>query len=319
MRTYHQLTQAQRYQIYALRKTKHPPSEIASVIGVHKSSVSRELKRNRGQRGYRPQQAQELAMERKQKAVPRITAEVWTVVARLLRQDWSPEQISGRLKKEQSLRISHEWIYHYILADKQAGGDLYRHLRCQKKRRKRYGTYDRRGKLPNCRSIEERPARVNLRKRLGDWEVDTLIGKQQKQAMLTLTERKSRFTLLGKVSRRTAQAVRQQVCKLLLPVRDKVHTLTSDHGKEFADHKLIAETLQLQFYFAHPYAAWERGTNENTNGLLRQYFPKKSDFQAISNKKVEQAMSKLNFRPRKCLAFRTPFEVFFKQAVALTS
>ena len=319
MRTYHQLTQEQRYQIYALQKTKHSFSEIAGVVGIHKSSVSRELKRNRGQRGYRPQQAQELAVERRRKAVPRITAKVWSVVERLLTQDWSPEQISGRLKKEQEIQISHEWIYQHVLADKRAGGDLYQHLRCQRKRRKRYGTYDRRGQLSNCRSIEERPASVNTRKRLGDWEVDTLLGKQQKHAMLTLTERKSRFTLLGKVPRRTAGAVRQQVCQLLLPVRDKVHTLTSDHGKEFADHELIAETLQLKFYFAHPYAAWERGTNENTNGLLRQYFPKKSDFQAISNQKMDQAMSRLNLRPRKALRFKTPFEVFYHTSVALTS
>jgi IS30 family transposase len=319
MRTYHQLTQEQRYQIYALKKTKHSLSEIAAVIGVHKSSVSRELKRNRGQRGYRPQQAHELASGRRQKSVPRITAEVWAVVESLLRQDWSPEQISGRLKKEQKVCISHEWIYQYILADKRAGGDLYKHLRCQKKRRKRYGTYDRRGKLPNCRSIEERPAIVSTRKRLGDWEVDTIMGRKQKQAMVTLTERKSRFTLLGKASRRTAHAVRQQVYRLLLPVMDKVHTLTSDHGKEFADHAQIAEMLQLKFYFAHPYAAWERGTNENTNGLLRQYFPKKSDFQAISNKEVERAMLKLNFRPRKSLRYKTPFEVFYHTAVALTT
>lgn len=318
MRTYHQLTQVQRYQIYALQKTKHTLTEIAKVIGVHKSSVSRELKRNRGQRGYRPQQAHEVATDRKQKAVPRITADVWKLVESLLKQDWSPEQISGRLKKEQSIRISHEWIYHHILVDKQAGGDLYKHLRCQKKRRKRYGTYDRRGKLPNCRSIEERPARVNTRKRIGDWEADTLIGKQQKHAMLTLTERKSRFTLLGKVSRRTARAVRQRICQLLLPVKDKVHTLTSDHGKEFADHERIAEILQLKFYFAHPYAAWERGTNENTNGLLRQYFPKKSDFKSISKRKIEQTISKLNFRPRKILRFKTPFEVFYNTSVALT-
>ena len=319
MRTYHQLTQAQRYQIYALQKTGHSQSEIAEVIGVHKSTVSRELKRNRGGRGYRPQQAHALAAGRKQKSVPKITTEVWARVERLLRQDWSPEQISGRLKKEQKVCISHEWIYQYVLKDKQAGGDLYRNLRCQKKRRKRYGTYDRRGKLPNCRSIEDRPAIVSTRKRLGDWEVDTLSGRKQKEAIVTLTERKSRFTLLGKVSQRTAQAVRQQVCRLLLPIKDKVHTLTSDHGKEFADHEQIAELLQLQFYFAHPYAAWERGTNENTNGLLRQYFPKKSDLQFVANKAIEQAMSRLNFRPRKCLAFRTPFEVFFQQSVALTS
>ncbi|MEW6406256.1 MAG: IS30 family transposase [Chloroflexota bacterium] len=319
MRTYHQLTQAQRYQIYALRKTKHTLAEIADVVGVHKSSVSRELKRNRGQRGYRPQQAHERATARKPKAVPRITAEVWKIVEHLLKQDWSPEQISGRLRKEQGIRISHEWIYQHILVDKQAGGNLYRHLRCQKKRRKRYGSYDRRGQLPNCRSIEERPARVNTRKRLGDWEVDTLIGRQQKHAMLTLTERKSRFTMIGKVSRRTAQAVRREVCKLLLPVKDKVHTLTSDHGKEFAEHELIAQTLQLKFYFAHPYAAWERGTNENTNGLLRHYLPRKSDFKTISNKKIDQIISKLNFRPRKTLRFKTPFEVFYHTSVALTT
>jgi IS30 family transposase len=319
MQTYHQLTQTQRYQIYALRKTKHTHAEIAEVIGVHKSSVSRELRRNQGQRGYRPQQAHELAAARRQKVVPRITVEDWKMVDNLLKQDWSPEQISGRLRKEQGIRISHEWIYQHILVDRRADGDLYKHLRCQKKRRKRYGTYDRRGKLPNCRSIEERPASVNTRKRLGDWEVDTMLGKQQKHAMLTLTERKSRFTLLGKVSRRTARAVRRQVCKLLLPVQDKVRTLTSDHGKEFADHELIAQTLQLKFYFAHPYAAWERGTNENTNGLLRQYFPKKSDFKTISNKKIEQIISKLNFRPRKTLRFKTPFEVFYHTSVALTT
>lgn len=319
MRTYHQLTQVQRYQIYALRKTKHLLSEIADVIGVHKSSVSRELKRNRGQCGYRPQQAQELMLGRRPKPVSRISAKVWVGVEKLLRADWSPEQISGRLKKEQGIRISHEWIYQHVLADKRTSGDLFKHLRCQKKRRKRYGTYDRRGKLPNCRSIEERPAIVNTRKRLGDWEVDTIMGRQHKQAILTLTERKSRFTVVSKLKRRTAQAVRQQVCRVLLPLKPKVHTLTSDHGKEFADHAQIAQTLELKFYFAHPYAAWERGTNENTNGLLRQYFPKKSDFQAISNRILEQTMTKLNFRPRKALRFKTPFEVFFHSSVALTS
>jgi len=319
MRTYHQLTQEQRYQIYALRKTGHSRSEIAAVIGVHKSTVGRELKRNHGQRGYRPQQAQNVAMERRQKGAPRISTETWATVERLLRQDWSPEQISGRLKKEQKICISHEWIYQYVLQDKQAGGDLYRHLRCQKKRRKRYGKYDRRGKLPNCRSIEERPAVVNRRMRLGDWEVDTMTGKRHQPALVTLTERKSRFTLLGKVPQRTAQAVQNQIEQLLLPVKDMAHTLTSDHGKEFANHEQIAELLQLNFYFAHPYAAWERGTNENTNGLLRQYFPKKQDLQSISDQEIEQAMLRLNFRPRKALRFKTPSEVFYQTSVALTS
>lgn len=318
MRTYHQLTQEQRYQIYALKKTGHSRTEIAEVIGVHKCTVSRELRRNRGRRGYRPQQAQQMALERKSKATPRIRAKTWAVVEKLLRQEWSPEQISGRLKKEQKICISHEWIYQHVLADQRAGGDLYKHLRCQKKRRKRYGTYNRRGKLLNCRSIEERPAIVAHRKRLGDWEVDTVFGKDHKQALVTLTERKSRFTLLGKVSQRTAQAVQDQICRLLLPVQDKVHTLTSDHGKEFAYHEQIAQLLQLKYFFAHPYAAWERGTNENTNGLLRQYFPKKCDLHLVSHKDMNHAMSRLNFRPRKSLRFKTPFEVFYLSSVALT-
>lgn len=319
MKTYHQLTQAQRYQISALRKANHTLAEIAEIIGVHKSSVSRELKRNRGKRGYRPQQAHELALERRSKSAPRITSQNWAMVEKLLRQDWSPEQISGRLEKERKLQISHEWIYQYIFTDKQAGGDLYKHLRCQKKRRKRYGTYERRGKLPNCRSIEERPALVNTRKRLGDWEVDTLIGRKHKHALVTLTERKSRLALVGKVKQRTAKAVRQQVCSLLAPVKDQVLTMTSDHGKEFAEHELIAQSLELKFFFAHPYAAWERGANENMNGLLRQYFPKKSDFQTLSKKKIEQALSRLNHRPRKTLRFKTPFEVFYNTSVALTT
>jgi IS30 family transposase len=319
MRTYHQLTQEQRYQIYALKKMGHCLSEIAEVIGADKTSVGRELKRNRGKRGYRPQQAQALALGRRRQGKSRITSSTWITVARLLRQEWSPEQISGRLKKEQGLAISHEWIYQYVLQDKWAGGELYRHLRCQKQRRKRYGKYERRGQLLNCTSIEERPALVNRRKRLGDWEVDTLIGKRHKQAMVTLTERKSRFTLLGKVTHRTAQAVENQIHKLLLPVADQVYTLTSDHGKEFANHQRLAETLNLKFYFAHPYAAWERGTNENTNGLIRQYFPKKHDFQTISQKQIQQVMHKLNLRPRKTLRFKTPFEVFCHLSVALTT
>lgn len=157
MRTYNQLTQGQRYRINALQRTGHTGKEIAEVIGVHPSTVCRELKRNRGQRGYRPQQAHSLAMDRRQKGVPRIAAEMWARVERLLREDWSPEQISGRLKEEKSVCISHEWIYQHVLQGKHAGGDLYRHLRCLKKRRKRYGKYDRRGQLPNCHSIEERP------------------------------------------------------------------------------------------------------------------------------------------------------------------
>lgn len=319
MRSYHQLTQAQRYQISALRSLGHTYQEIALVVRVHKSTISREIARNVSYRGYRPLQAHVRTLKRRRKPVYRIPASLWLQVEALLRQEWSPEQISGRLKRERKIRISHEWIYQHVFKDKHDGGDLYKHLRCLRKRRKRFGRYDRRGKLPNITSIDERPAIVDRRQRLGDWEVDTMLGKRQGQAMVTLTERKSRFTLFSLVERQSSAEVRTQVCRLLLPYKSRVHTLTSDHGKEFAEHEEIAKTLDLSFYFAHPYSAWERGTNENTNGLLRQYFPKYSSFQDITEIQLETVMQKLNHRPRKTLAYRTPYEVFFNKSVALTS
>lgn len=319
MKRYTQLTQIQRYQIYVLKLKGHFLVEIAEVVGVNKSTISREIRRNQSQRGYRPQWAQHLAKQRRRKCQPMITEQGWAQVEQLLRQEWSPEQISGRLKQEHSFHISHEWIYQHILKDRRAGGDLYRHLRCQRKRRKRYGIYDRRGQLSNCTSIEERPAVVAGRKRLGDWEVDTILGNGHQQAIVSLTERKSRFSLLGNVTPHTAQAVQDEVVRLLLPLVQKVHTLTSDHGKEFACHQQIADQLHLKFYFAHPYSAWERGTNENTNGLIRQYFPKQYDFKTISSSEVEHVTHKLNLRPRKSLRYQTPFEVFFRVSVALVT
>jgi IS30 family transposase len=321
MRTYKQLTQEQRYQIYALKKMGHNQIEIANVISMHKSTISRELQRNRGRRGYRPKQAHQLALNRRNKAKERIQPESWELIEAKLRLDWSPEQISGWLIRYKGVCISHEWIYQYILADKQAGGDLYRHLRCQKKRRKRYGGYDRRGQLPNRRSIEERPKIVDQRQRLGDWEVDTIIGKGHRQAIVTLTERKTRLALIHKVERRTAQAVQEAITNLLKPWKSHVHTLTADNGKEFAGHQEISHALDADFFFAHPYAAWERGSNENMNGLLRQYFPKGREFGTISEEEIEAVMFILNHRPRKCLAFNSPFQEFFKDIlpVALTS
>lgn len=319
--SYTQLTQEQRYQIYALKKIGHNQMEIANVISVHKSTVNRELQRNRGRRGYRPKQAHQLALSRRNKAKRRIQPETWELIEAKLRQDWSPEQISGWLITRKGIQVSHERIYQYILADKQVGGDLYRHLRCQKKRRKRYGGYDRRGQLPNRRSIEERPKIVDQRQRLGDWEVDTILGKGRRQAIVTLTERKTRLALIRKVERRTAQAVLGAITNLLKPWKSHVHTLTADNGKEFADHQEISHILEADFFFAHPYAAWERGSNENMNGLLRQYFPKGRDFGTISEEEIEAVMFKLNDRPRKCLAFNSPFQEFFKDKipVALTS
>ena len=319
MRTYKQLTSEQRYQISALKKIGYGPTEIAKELEVHKSSISRELSRNMGERGYRPKQANEKAFERRTNATTRkrISAEIWEVVKEKLRQDWSPEQVSGWLKKRQEIRISHEWIYQYILTEKQAGGDLYTHLRQHGKRRKRYGQYDRRGKLPNRVSIEERPQMVGQRERLGDWEVDTLVGKGHRGALVSLVERKSRYTLLQPVTQRLANLVADATISLLQPFTDLVHTITGDNGKEFAEHLRIAETLKANFYFAHPYSAWERGTNENTNGLLRQYFPKKTDFSKVPLSETKLAVDKLNHRPRKCLDFKSPFEVFFHPPVAL--
>lgn len=316
---YTQLTQEQRYQIYALLKMGHNQTEIADVIGKHKSTVCRELRRNKGLRGYRPKQANSQALNRRNHGRKRITEEWWQLIEMQLRLDWSPEQVSGWLQRHHEVRISHEWIYQHILADKQSGGDLYRHLRCQKKRRKRYGSYDRRGRIPNRTSIENRPAIVEERTRIGDWEVDTIIGKRHRQAIVTLTERKSRFSLLAKVNQRTADQVGDAVIELLQPLADRLHTLTADNGKEFADHERISSHLQADFFFAHPYAAWERGANENMNGLIRQYIPKIQDFTAVTNVHLMWVMNRLNNRPRKCLNFLSPFEVFFDQSVALTS
>ena len=319
MRTYTQLTQEQRYQISALLKMGHNRTEIAAVIGAHKSTVSRELGRNRGQRGYRPKQAQQMASSRRKKAKPRIQEDSWSLIESKLRQDWSPEQISSWLWQNTDIQVSHERIYQHILADKHAGGKLYKHLRCQKKRRKRYGSNDRRGTLPNRVSIEQRPEIVDQRQRIGDWEVDTIIGKRHHQAIVTLTERKSRLALLCKVERRTADLVSDAVIKLLLPVADRSYTITVDNGKEFADHERIAQELGINFFFAHPYAAWERGTNENMNGLIRQYIPKKRDLSSVDDMELLCIMNKLNHRPRKCLGFKSPIEVFFNQSVALKS
>lgn len=316
---YTQLTQEQRYQIYALLKMGHNRTEIAAVIGTHKSTVSRELSRNKGQRGYRPKQAHHKALSRRNGSRKRISAETWELIETKLRLDWSPEQVSGWLYRHHAIQVSHEWIYQYILADKQAGGNLHRHLRCQKKRRKRYGSYDRRGKMPNRVSIEERPVIVEERTRIGDWEVDTIIGKRHRQAIVTLTERKSRLSLLTKVDHRTADQVGEAMIAVLQEVADRVHTLTADNGKEFADHERIAQALQADFFFAHPYAAWERGANENMNGLIRQYIPKTQDFATVTHTDLLRIMNRLNHRPRKCLDFQSPFEVFFDQSVALTS
>jgi len=317
--SYTQLTREQRYQIYALRKEGHHRTAIARNVGVHKATVSRELTRNLGGRGYRPQQADELARQRqKQRVRPRIGPQTWQQVELLLARQWSPAQISGRLKLEGHESVSHERIYQYVYADKRAGGTLHRNLRCRKRRRKRYGSYDGRGQLPERRSIDERPVIVDRKARLGDWEADTIIGRAHQQAIVSLVERKSKLTRLAKVARNTAESVARAITTQLASL--VVKTITSDNGREFAHHQHIAAQLKADFYFAHPYSSWERGLNENTNGLVRQYFPKKSDFSKITDKQLNKVVERLNQRPRKTLGYKTPHEVFFKlPLVALTT
>ena len=312
---YTHLTQDERYQIAILAKAGHDKSEIARLMDRHKSTISREMTRNRGARGYRPKQAHALSQARIRAAEnsPRVAAETWVVVDLKLAETWSPEQISGHLKVNGQPTVSHEAIYQHIYADKRAGGTLHRALRCQKARRKRYGGRERRGTIPNQVSIDLRPAVVAERGRFGDWEGDLVIGAGQQQALVTLNERTPRYSLIAHVPKKTAQAVSDAMISLLTPFAACVHTLTTDNGKEFAQHERIAKQLGADFFFAHPYASWERGANENMNGLIRQFFPKKMAFESITLNDIKLAMHHLNHRPRKCLGFKTPHEVFMKQ------
>jgi len=318
---YTQLTREQRYQIYALMKAGHNQSQIAAIVGCHKSTIFRELRRNCGQHGYYPNQAQLLTRRRqRQSHAPRIPAQTWQQVELLLGQQWSPEQITGRLKLERQQTVSPERIYLYIYADKRRGGSLHCHLRSQKKQRKRYGGYIRRGQIPNRTSIEQRPPIVASKRRYGDWEADTIIGSRHRGGILSVVERKSKLTRLRKLATKGAAEMKDNTIALLAPLAARVHTITVDNGKEFCEHELIASGLQARIYFAHPYASWERGLNENTNGLIRQYFPKKYEFSKISDQDLQQVEDRLNNRPRKTLGYRTPNEVFFKQrSVALPS
>jgi len=315
MKRYHHLAQDQRYQIWSLKKTGMIQEEIAKEIGVNPSTVSRELKRNRGFRGYRPKQAHDKATQRKKKAAKavKMTEEVIRLVESKIREEFSPEQVSGWLLKEHGIELSHERIYQHIWADKRNGGDLYKHLRhSNKKRKKRYGSKDRRGQIKNRISIDERPGIVDRKERIGDWEIDTVIGRNHKGALLTIVERRSKFTTIARVENRRAETVTESSLSLLHPYAEKVKTITADNGKEFAGHETISKRLGTSVYFAHPYHSWERGLNENTNGLIRQYFPKGMCFDNITDDDVKFVMNRLNHRPRKTLGFLTPHEVFIE-------
>jgi len=311
---YNQLTYEQRNEIKAYLKIGLKMVFIAQLIRVHKSTISRELKRNSGFRGYRPNQAQHKANSRKKNSRKntRFTQAIKQRVEFYIEQDWSPEQISGRLALEEDIHISHETIYQYIWADKQAGGDLYTHLRgARKKKKKRYGKKDARGQIKDCVRIDERPEIVDNKERIGDWEIDTIIGSNHKGALVSAVERKSQLTLIEYVPQKQADIVTKTIINMLKPFKSKLLTITVDNGKEFALHKKIAQELEANVYFAHPYHSWERGLNENTNGLIRQYFPKKYDFRNITKQDTVFVENRLNNRPRKTLNFKKPIEIFF--------
>ncbi len=307
---YRQLSQEQRYQIYALLKIDVNLSEIAEVLKVHRSTICREVRRNKGKRGYRPNQAHRKAMARAKKAKCKIRPEDWKLIEEKLCEEFSPEQVVHWVRKHYGLIVSHEWIYQHIWEVKKRHGTLYTYLRRQKKYRHRGGKCDNRGKIAHRRSIEDRPKIVEQRGRVGDWEADTIIGKGKKGAIVTLVDRKSRYLRMGKVSRRTKELVANKIISLLAGL--PVHTITCDNGKEFADHEKIATELQTDVFFAHPYSSWERGTNENTNGLIRQYIPKDTYFHKLSTLDAVSVENRLNSRPRKCLDFDQPV-VFLKK------
>ena len=317
MDCYKQLTQEQRYHISGLLKAGNSKSSIAQAVGVHKSTISRETRRNRSEKGYRPQQAHQFALDKRQQAEKYIkfTPELQKLVTEKIILDWSPDQISGYLKKEGIAKISHERIYQFLLEDKKEGGMLYTHLRhAGKRRKKRYGSKDRRGQIKNRVSIDERPKIVDKKQRIGDWEGDTIIGSMQQKAIVTLVDRASKKTRIGRVATKHSDIVSDIMIDLLKPMKDVSHTITLDNGKEFSGHEKIAKSLNVDIYFAHPYSSWERGLNENTNGLIRQYIKKGSSFESITNERINFIENRLNNRPRKSLRYYTPNEVY-QQAI----
>lgn len=312
MRQYKQLTREQRYFIYVLKQEKNSNRQIARMIKVHHSTVSRELQRNiwAHYKVYRHGTAHRLAIQRRKlcRKPVILTPEKKMFIVSLLKKHWSPEQISGRLKRENVMSISHQSIYNYIWKNKESGGKVFKYLRRKRKYRKRsISKISITGRI----MIDERPSVVNLRNRIGDWEVDTIVSRKHKDVLVTLVERYSRFTLVGKSLTKHSSRVSKVIRDVLRFHKNKVFTITSDNGTEFAQHKRIGNWLDAGFYFCHPYSSWERGLNENTNGLIRQYAPKGSSFSHFTSNHLKQLMSNLNNRPRKCLDYKTPKEVYY--------
>ena len=322
MRHYKQLTYEQRCQIYVLKKSGMTQQVIGDTIGMSQSAISRELKRNTGERGYRYKQAQHMSDERRLVAVKSIkmTPTMIELVESKLREKLSPEQVTGWLLKEQGENLSHETIYKHVWADKKLGGKLYYHLR---RRAKAYQPRSKkmagRGCIKNRVSIDERAAIVDEKGRIGDWEIDLVIGKGHSGALVTIVERKSSFTVSKQINDKSAKTVTAATIDLLKPYKGAVHTITADNGKEFAYHEQITSALNAPVYFADPYCSWQRGLNENTNGLLRQYWPKSTDFKKVSAKEITAVIIQLNNRPRKKIGFDTPARLMAEHMAAITA
>lgn len=307
------LTQEQRYQIARMRGSGLSCRQIAEVIECHHSTVARELRRNASDNGYRPRQAHTLAVKRRSQASsrPRIDAKTWSKVVEHLEKGWSPEQIVGR----GVVAISVERIYQYIADDKRAGGTLWQHRRRRKRRRRRIGSPRQRF---SGRRINERPAHVDERKQVGHWEADSVVGSGTVR-VITLVERKSRYTRIVRAANGTARTASDCILSALYPLRQGVKTITYDNGSEFAEHAVIDLGLDSAGYFADPHSPWQRGCNENTNGLIRQYLPKGKNMDKFSDADIQAIEDKLNHRPRKVLGFKTPAEVFLRSLERRTS
>lgn len=311
--SYKHLSLEERHYIEIEQQKGTSQNEIAKSLGRSQGSISRELKRNIIGNRYSHAKAHKQAHTRlccSPKSI-KLTKDIQITIDKYIRKDWSPEQISGRLKKDNIISIHHETIYQYIHRDKEKGGTLYTHLRHQKRRYKKRFNFKRNpSKIPNRIDITNRPEVVNNRERVGDWEADTIIGKGQQGAIVTLDERKSKLRLAYPLLNRKSIQTCGAITLLLGAIKTFVKTITFDNGKEFTHHEKIAKKLSCDTYFAKPYHSWERGQNENANGLLRQYFPKKMKLTNIKVEQVIDAVDKLNSRPRKCLDYKTPYEVF---------
>lgn len=314
---YNQLTLQERYYIEIEMRSGASQNKIAKSLGRSQGSISKEIARNTGKRGYRHKQADRLANIRHQSKAKsiKLTEDIVSFIEQELHANQSsPEQIAGRLKRVLNVSLHYETIYRYILQDKANGGKLFLHLRHrQKPYRKRYGSSTNSAKgIPDRVDIDQRPQEINDRMRVGDWEADTVIGANHKGAIVTLDERVSKLRLALPQICKMAQETKESIVELLKPFSEFVKTITFDNGKEFAKHMDIASLLECKTYFAKPYHSWERGQNENANGLLRQYFPKGMEFVDVARKEVVAAVHKLNSRPRKCLGYATPYEAFME-------